>query len=141
MYRKQFELSNPEPDNTSIQMNAAGDGDESFVFTLSEPAHLTHCIDNYDLTVVDVWQPGCPPCERVTPKFHDLADNVSEKYPNVAFAVLNSHTGLARVESVPTILMYEKGNPAPVAVHNGEDGFDSMAANFPKQLRTAFGRR
>ena len=118
---------------------AANPGDEeSSVYVVNTPEHFTALLDNYKLTVVDVWQDNCAPCDALAPKFHDLADMVTEEHgDDVAFATIHARSGIVQVESTPMILVYSYQNPAPIAQYSAVDGFNQFTGNdfFPMLRR------
>ena len=139
-YRKHSQLPSQGPPPVATMMSqAANQGDEeSSVFVVDTPQHFASLLDNFKLIVVDVWQPNCAPCDALAPKFHDLADMVSEEHgDDVAFATVNARAGVVQVESTPTILVYSHQNPNPIAQYSAVDGFNQFTGKefFPMLRR------
>jgi len=139
-YRKHSQLPSQGPPPVATMMSqTAGDGDEeSPVFVVSTQREFASLLDNFKLTVVDVWQDNCAPCDAMAPKFHDLAEMVSEDHgDDVAFATVHARSGVILVESTPLVLVYSHQNPSPIAQYSGVDGFNSFTTNdfFPMLRR------
>ena len=49
-------------------------------------ANFNDTISNNDVVIVDFWAPWCGPCRMFAPTF----ETVSEQYPNIVFAKLNT---------------------------------------------------
>jgi len=66
-------------------------------------------IENNDVVIVDFWAPWCGPCRMFAPTF----DAVSEQYPNVVFAKLNTEdqqelAASFNVRSIPTLMVFRE---------------------------------
>jgi thioredoxin len=66
-------------------------------------------IENNDTVVIDFWAPWCGPCRMFAPTF----EAVSEQYPNVVFAKLNTEDqqGIAaafNIRSIPTLMVFRE---------------------------------
>ena len=66
-------------------------------------------IDKNDMDIVDYWGQWCPSCRNFAPVF----ESVSEKYPEIVFAKLNTEEeqGLAshfQIRSIPTLMIFRE---------------------------------
>ena len=66
-------------------------------------------IENNDVVVVDFWAPWCGPCRMFAPTF----EAVSEQYPNVVFAKLNTEVqqelaASFNIRSIPTLMVFRE---------------------------------
>jgi len=66
-------------------------------------------IENNDVVVVDFWAPWCGPCRMFAPTF----EAVSEQYPNVVFAKLNTEdqqelAAAFNIRSIPTLMVFRE---------------------------------
>jgi thioredoxin len=66
-------------------------------------------IENNDVVVVDFWAPWCGPCRMFAPTF----EAVSEQYPNVVFAKLNTEdqqelAASFNIRSIPTLMVFRE---------------------------------
>ncbi len=66
-------------------------------------------IDNNDVVIVDFWAPWCGPCRMFAPTF----EAVSEQYPNVVFAKLNTEdqqelAASFNIRSIPTLMVFRE---------------------------------
>jgi thioredoxin len=69
--------------------------------------NFTETIEANDMVIVDFWAQWCPPCRNFAPVF----ESVSEKYPDIVFAKLNTEEeqGLAshfQIRSIPTLMIF-----------------------------------
>ena len=66
-------------------------------------------IENNDVVIVDFWAPWCAPCRMFAPTF----EAVSEQYPNVVFAKLNTEDqqelgASFNIRSIPTLMVFRE---------------------------------
>lgn len=66
-------------------------------------------IENNDVVIVDFWAPWCGPCRMFAPTF----EAVSEDYPNVVFAKLNTEdqqelAATFNIRSIPTLMVFRE---------------------------------
>ncbi len=66
-------------------------------------------IENNDTVIVDFWAPWCGPCRMFAPTF----EAVSENYPNVVFAKLNTEdqqelAASFNIRSIPTLIVFRE---------------------------------
>ncbi len=66
-------------------------------------------IENNDVVIVDFWAPWCGPCRMFAPTF----EAVSEQYPNVVFAKLNTEDqqelgASFNIRSIPTLMVFRE---------------------------------
>ncbi len=66
-------------------------------------------IENNDTVIVDFWAPWCGPCRMFAPTF----EAVSEQYPDVVFAKLNTEdqqelAASFNIRSIPTLMVFRE---------------------------------
>lgn len=66
-------------------------------------------IENNDVVIVDFWAPWCGPCRMFAPTF----EAVSEQYPHVVFAKLNTEdqqelAASFNIRSIPTLMVFRE---------------------------------
>ena len=66
-------------------------------------------IEKNEVVVVDFWAPWCGPCRMFAPTF----EAVSEQYPNVVFAKLNTEdqqelAASFNIRSIPTLMVFRE---------------------------------
>ena len=71
--------------------------------------NFNEIITNNDLVIVDFWAPWCGPCKGFAP----LYDELSEKYPDIVFAKVNTEeqqalAGEFQIRSIPTIMIFRE---------------------------------
>jgi thioredoxin 1 len=62
-----------------------------------------------DIVIVDFWAPWCGPCRSFAPTY----EQVSEKYPDVVFAKVNTEQEQAlaahfQIRSIPTLMVFRE---------------------------------
>ena len=67
-------------------------------------------LDNNEIVIIDFWASWCGPCIQFAPIF----EKVSEKYPDVVFAKVNTEEQRAisaqyGIQSIPTIMVVRDG--------------------------------
>ncbi len=66
-------------------------------------------IENNETVIIDFWAPWCGPCRMFAPTF----EAVSEQYPNVVFAKLNTEeqqeiAAAFNIRSIPTLMVFRE---------------------------------
>ena len=66
-------------------------------------------IENNDVVIIDFWAPWCGPCRMFAPTF----EAVSEQYPHVVFAKLNTEdqqelAASFNIRSIPTLMVFRE---------------------------------
>lgn len=72
--------------------------------------NFNETLDNNEIVIVDFWAPWCGPCLQFAPIF----ELVSEEYPDVVFAKVNTEEQQAiaaqyGIQSIPTIMVVRDG--------------------------------
>ena len=62
-----------------------------------------------DIVIVDFWAPWCGPCRSFAPTY----EQVSEKYPDITFAKVNTEAetelaGYFQIRSIPTLMVFRE---------------------------------
>lgn len=71
--------------------------------------NFNEIITKNDFVIVDFWAPWCGPCKGFAP----LYDELSEKYPDLVFAKVNTEeqqalAGEFQIRSIPTIMIFRE---------------------------------
>ena len=71
--------------------------------------NFNEIISNNDFVIVDFWAPWCGPCKGFAPLYEEL----SEKYPDIVFAKVNTEdqqalAGEFQIRSIPTIMIFRE---------------------------------
>jgi thioredoxin 1 len=66
-------------------------------------------ISNNDFVIVDYWAPWCAPCRSFAPTY----EKVSEEFPNVVFAKVNTEEEQSiaqhfQIRSIPTLMIFRE---------------------------------
>ena len=72
-----------------------------------DTANFEQTIQNNDFVIVDFWAPWCGPCRSFAPVY----DKVSEDFPGIVFAKLNTEEQQAiaahfQIRSIPTLMIF-----------------------------------
>ena len=64
---------------------------------------------NNDWVILDFWAPWCGPCQGFAPVYEEI----SEKYPDVVFAKVNTEeeqelAGYFQIRSIPTLMLFRE---------------------------------
>lgn len=71
--------------------------------------NFNEIISNNDFVIVDFWAPWCGPCKGFAPVYEEL----SEKYPDIVFAKVNTEDEQAlatefQIRSIPTLMIFRE---------------------------------
>ncbi len=71
--------------------------------------NLESTITDNDFVIIDFWAPWCGPCKSFGPVY----ETVSEKYPDVVFAKVNTEVeqeiaGHFQIRSIPTLMVFRE---------------------------------
>ena len=71
--------------------------------------NFNETIEKNDIVIVDFWAPWCGPCRMFAPTF----EAVSEQYPNMVFAKLNTEdqqelAASFNIRSIPTLMVFRE---------------------------------
>jgi thioredoxin 1 len=71
--------------------------------------NFNQTIESNDVVIVDFWAPWCGPCRMFAPTF----EAVSEQYPHVVFAKLNTEeqqeiAAAFNIRSIPTLMVFRE---------------------------------
>ena len=66
-------------------------------------------VNHNDFVIIDFWAPWCGPCKNFGPVYEE----VSEKYPDIVFAKVNTEVeqeiaGQMQIRSIPTLMMFRE---------------------------------
>ncbi len=72
-------------------------------------SNLESTITDNDFVIIDFWAPWCGPCKSFGPVY----EAVSEKYPDVVFAKVNTEVeqeiaGHFQIRSIPTLMVFRE---------------------------------
>ena len=72
-------------------------------------AQFNDIINKNDIVIVDFWAPWCGPCRAFAPVYQQ----VSEKYPDIVFAKINTEdeqalAGAFQIRSIPTLMIFRE---------------------------------
>jgi len=71
--------------------------------------NMNELISNNECVIVDFWAPWCGPCKGFAPVYEEL----SEKYPDVVFAKVNTEdqqqlASEFQIRSIPTLMIFRE---------------------------------
>lgn len=72
-------------------------------------AQFNDIINKNNIVIVDFWAPWCGPCRAFAPVYQQ----VSEKYPDIVFAKVNTEdeqglAGAFQIRSIPTLMIFRE---------------------------------
>jgi thioredoxin 1 len=107
---------------------------------------LTHenfkdTIDNNDIIIIDFWAPWCGPCRSFAPIYEEM----SERYPDVVFAKVNTQdeqtlAASFQIRSIPTLMVFREkvilfSQPGALPVQALQEIIDKSKALDMEQVR------
>ena len=71
-----------------------------------DQSNFKQTIENNDFVIIDFWAPWCGPCKSFGPTY----EQVSEKYPEIVFAKVNTEVeqeiaAMMNIRSIPTLMI------------------------------------
>ena len=71
--------------------------------------NLVEIVNNNEFVIVDFWAPWCGPCQSFGPVYEEI----SEKYPNIVFAKVNTEVeqevaAQFNIRSIPTLMIFRE---------------------------------
>jgi thioredoxin 1 len=71
--------------------------------------NFVETVNNNDFVIIDFWAPWCGPCQSFAPLYEEL----SEEYPEVVFAKVNTEdqqqlAAQFQIRSIPTLMVFRE---------------------------------
>ena len=84
------------------------------VTEITNAIQFREAYSNNKAAVFDFYSLTCPPCNRIKPIFHNIAQETSHTYPQIRFFAVNISNnrdiaGQLQVQSIPTFVFYHNG--------------------------------